>query len=114
MRLGSLLLLAVLVPGLAACSEDPAAEELTVTWGESPACVSYPDVGKVGVTLEATGVGEATARVTAYADEDTTQPVGSGTVAVTEAGPTELIFEVSAPPYVDVDGVAACSIDVSP
>ena len=77
-----------LCPG---CGE-PAAPELAVTWGESPACVSYPDVGKVGVTLEATGVGEASVKVTAYADEDTTRSVGSGTITVTEAGPAELVF----------------------
>ena len=107
MRLPAVL---VLVAGLAGCGE-PAPPELTVSWGESPACVSYPDVGKVGVTLEASGVGEASVKVTAYADEDTTRSVGSGTLTVTEAGPAELVFAVREPPYVDVDGVAACSID---
>lgn len=105
-----LLVLPLVAVVLAGCGE-PAPSELTVTWGESPACVSYPDVGKVGVTLEATGAGEASVRVTAYADEDTTRPVGSGTVTVTEAGPAELVFDVTEPPYVDVDGVAACSIE---
>ena len=106
-----LLLAAGLVAaGLAGCGE-PASPELTVTWGESPACVSYPDVGKVGVSLEASGEGEASVKVTAYADEDTTRPVGSGTLTVTAAGPAELVFDVTEPPYVDVDGVAACSID---
>jgi hypothetical protein len=52
--------------------------------------------------------------VTAYADEDTTRSVGSGTITVTEAGPAELVFGVTEPPYVDVDGVAACSLDVLP
>lgn len=111
MRFRALALLPLVVVGPAGCGE-PAPPELTVTWGESPACVSYPDVGKVGVTLEATGVGEASVKVTAYADEDTTRSVGSGTLTVTEAGPAELVFGVSEPPYVDVDGVAACSLDV--
>lgn len=111
-RLATPVLLACLA-ALAGCGE-PAAPELAVTWDESPACVSYPDVGKVGVTLEATGVGEASVRVTAYADEDTTRSVGSGTITATEAGPAELVFGVTEPPYVDVDGVAACSLDVLP
>lgn len=97
---------------LAGCSGDPAPQGLTVTWGESPACVSYPDVGKVGVALEATGTGEASVTVTAYADEDTTRAVGSGTTRITEAGPAELVFDVSEPPHVDADGVAACTLDV--
>lgn len=99
---------------LTGCSQDTSADELSVTWGDDPACVAYPDVDKVGATLEASGVGEGTVKVTAYADEDTTRPVGSGTVRVTEAGPVEVVFEVSEPPYVDVDGVAACSIDLVP
>lgn len=66
------------------------------------------------MSLAVSGSGSARVVVTAYADEDTTRSVGSGTITVTEAGPAELVFGVTEPPYVDVDGVAACSLDVLP
>lgn len=104
--------LLVAVLALVGCSGDPGADEAPVTWGESPACVSYPDVGRVGVTLEATGGIGSRVTVTAYADEDTTEPVGSGVTTVTETGTVEMVFDVSAPPFVDADGEAACTLDV--
>lgn len=73
--------------------------------------------GAVDVSLAVSGSGSVRVVVTAYADEDTTRPVGSRTSTITSGGEKrvdQLSFQVRRAPYVDVDGVASCSLDVTP
>lgn len=104
-------------------SGDDASEPLTITWSESeerPACVYVPDTGTVEVKLAAEGDAgkrhEVTATVTAYADENTSRPVGSNSLAVELEGRVDellvLTIPVQRPPHVDEDGVAACRLEV--
>ena len=106
---------------LGACGEDARAP-LRVTWRESeghPAC-TYDRPGTVTVRLVVTGdAGDrdtVTATVTAYADENTSVPVGSVSRSVRVHGavhePVDLSIPVTKAPHVDEDGVAACRLEV--
>lgn len=99
---------------LTGCSSTP--DELEVTW-EGEGCRYSEAASTVTVTLLATGTGSAEVTVTATVDEDTTVPVGSMTRTVTADGEEQTLdvaFTVSRAPFVDVDGVAACTLQVEP
>lgn len=68
----------------------------------------------VVVDGEAPEPGEVVVTVTAFLDEDTTTPVGSGTRTVRVDGDVHEELEVTVPvrraPFVDIDGVAACGL----
>jgi len=100
----------------------PAPAKLTVGWGGSeghPSCVYDASGGTVEARLvvrgTATRPGEVAVTVTAYADENTSVPVGSVTQSVPVEGtmqlPLVITIPVEAPPYVDEDGEAACRLD---
>lgn len=102
---------------LAACSSPEEPAPLKVTWAAGPGCTYDPASGAVEVSLAVSGSGSARVVVTAYADEDTSRPVGSRTSTITSVGGQRvdrLSFPTRRAPYVDVDGVAACSLDVVP
>ena len=95
----------------------------TVTWGGSDghqSCVYDPQNGTVRATLAIdgdAGPGRTMAvTVTAYADENTSVPVGSGSRTVRVAGtvhrPVDVTFLVAKAPKVDVDGETACRLAV--
>lgn len=97
----------------------------TVTWGAlegEPGCTWHPRQQVVEAALRVTGTGlrpgPVTLTVTAHADENTSRPVGSAHRTVELDGTVDtvvrLTIEVSRPPYVDIDGVVACSLDVAP
>ena len=111
-RLLAILGLSLLV--LTACADEPAAADLAVTWGD-PACTYDADSGTVTATLRATGTASSpvTVTVTAYADENTSRPVGSASRDVDAAGTVDLTIEVERAPHVDEDGVAACGIETT-
>ena len=96
---------------------------LTPSWGGrdgQPGCVY--DAQEMQVDAELTIGGRAPSRhtvtvtVTAYADENTSQPVGSTSRDVQVDGavhvPLHLTFPVERPPLVDVDGVVACGVSI--
>lgn len=97
----------------------------TVTWGApegEASCVWHPARREVAAMLRVTGtdlaVADLTVTVTAHADENTSQPVGSAHRTIPVAGTVDrtlrLVVRVTAEPYVDIDGVAACSLAVGP
>ena len=124
---GVLLLLIAVVLGLALVRDDGATADppglLTVAWGggtEGPAggCGYDPATGTVEATLLVSGSprgDEAILTVTAFADENTSRPVGSTSRALDASTPSPLVLRipVNAAPHVDEDGVAACSMTVS-
>lgn len=115
-------LLAGIVTGVALhrTGDDRPAEALRVDWVDSeghPGCAYDPETRSVEATLIITGTapasGEVTLTVTAYADENTSRPVGSSsrTVPVTDDLPTTVVVTVPVDraPHLDDDGIAACS-----
>ena len=121
-----LVLLAVLAAGVAlyrAGDDQPQPADLTVGWGGSeghPSCVYDPKDRTVRARL--TIDGDAGSRrsvamtVTAYADENTSEPVGSGSRTVRVDGsvnrPIIVAFPVEEAPKVDIDGETACRLSV--
>lgn len=120
----------VLVAGAAAAlvvqrsDRDQPAPGLTVGWGGSegiPSCVHFPDRHEVAAKVTIVGTvrrhTDVTVTVTAYADENTSRPVGSGTRSVQVEGTVDLpllvTFPVTRAPHVDVDAETACSLSVS-
>ena len=95
----------------------------TVTWDESeghPGCV-YDEEGRtvfatIRVDGDASGVDEVTVTVTAYADENTSRPVGSASRTTSLDGTVALslvmTIPVERPPHVGEDDVAACRLAV--
>lgn len=105
-------------------SDDPSIARLTVDWRgseERPGCVY--DAGRDRVEARFTVTGWAprptkvTVEVTAHADENTSDPVGSGSRTIKVKGEVDELVVVSIPvdepPHVDIDGVAACSRTVT-
>jgi hypothetical protein len=103
--------------------DDHPTRGLTVEWGGSeghPCCVYNPQDHTVEaeITIEGTAHTdrEMTVTVTAYADENTSQPVGSGSRTVQVDGTVHKSLIVTIPvdktPHVDEDGVTACSFSV--
>jgi hypothetical protein len=103
--------------------DDPPTTPLTVTWGggeDDPACRYDPSTDAVAVQLVVDGTAPRretlTVTVTAYADENTSEPVGSGRREVPVEGTVHqevgLSIAVTRPPHVDEDGVAACALAV--
>lgn len=124
---GVVLLLAGGTLGLALSRGDdadlgPAAGPLTLTWGGNdgePGCTYDPGSSAVVATLLVSGSprpgDEPVLVVTAFADENTSRPVGSvrRSLDATTASPLVLTIPVDRPPHVDEDGVAACSMVVT-
>ncbi|MBA8803687.1 ABC-type Fe3+ transport system permease subunit [Nocardioides ginsengisegetis] len=97
---------------------------LSVTWGGSeghPTCTYDDQQQTVRCTLmiggTASGSQAVTVTVTAYADENTSRPVGSasGTAHVegTVHQPLVVTVPVRRAPHVDEDQVAACTFEVT-
>ena len=118
-------LLAVLAAGVALYRAGDAQppEDLTVGWGASeghPSCVYDPKDQTVRATLAIEGDAgpgrTVTVTVMAYADENTSEPVGSGSRAVRVDGPVNrrlvVAFPVENAPKVDIDGETACRLAV--
>lgn len=118
-------LLIAIVSGtaLSRADDDQPTAPLTIGWGGSeghPSCV-YDPAGQI-VAAKITIEGNAprpkavTVTVTAHADENTSQPVGSGSRTVQVEGTVHrtlvVTIPVSKPPHVDVDGETACSLSV--
>ena len=124
--IAGLMLLAVLAAGVAlyrAGDDQPQPADLTVGWGGSeghPSCVYDPKDRTVRARLTIDGdarPGRTVAvTVTAYADENTSEPVGSGSRTVRVDGtvhrPIIVAFPVEEPPKVDIDGETACRLAV--
>lgn len=100
-----------------------AATDITVSWAgteEQPSCLYDEASSTVYATLAVQGRAPqpdaVTVTVTAYADENTSEPVGSITETVPVEGtvqlPLVLTIDVEAPPHVGDDGGAACGIEV--
>jgi hypothetical protein len=97
---------------------------LTFGWGGSeghPSCVYDPKSETVDATIRIDGTAPAPntvlITVTAYADENTSKPVGSGTRSVHVEGDVHTYVVVSMsvdkPPEVDIDGETACRLLVA-
>ena len=104
--------------------DDPTTR-LDVTWGGSeghPPCVYDPASQNVealiAVDYEAPRHDTVSVTVTAYADENTSDLVGTGTGSVDVDGTVTTTIHVTIPvvraPHVDEDGVAACRLSVDP
>jgi hypothetical protein len=104
-------------------SDDPPPAALTVTWAVSeghPSCVYDPSGETVACTLtiegEAPRPDTVTVTVTAYADENTSELVGSGQRTVRVDGTVRERLLVTVPvdraPHVDEDGETACRLSV--
>ena len=114
----ALLVLVVLV-ALALRDDEPEGVDLTVGWGESPACVYDEAAGTVSATITVTGSApdgtEVEIEVATYADENTSQEVGRGSETIEVSGTVDEEVVVSMPvsddPFVDIDGVTACSLE---
>ena len=119
-------LLAVIVSGIALSrsGDEPANADLTVGWGGSdghPCCVYDPEDHTVDAELTIAGTAPrdatVTVTVTAYADENTSQPVGSSSRTVHVEGtvdmPLLVTIAVEKAPHVDEDGVVACTLSVT-
>lgn len=125
MVVAGVVVLATVAAGTAvfrARADQPAAD-LTVAWGggeERPACVYDPgsDTVEALITVEGTAPepDTLTVAITAYADENTSEPVGSGSSSAEVDGsvdiPLVIHIPVERPPHVGEDGVAACAIEV--
>lgn len=100
---------------------DPPAGPLTVTWGgtDGGGCAYDAASRTVVATLLVSGSppldDERVLTVTAFADENTSRPVGSTSLSLDAATPSPLVLTipVDRPPHVDEDGVAACSMAVA-
>lgn len=104
--------------------DDPAAVPLTVVWGGSeghPSCLYHPEEHTVDARIRIDGDAsrrhEVTVTVTAYADENTSKPVGSSSRSVQVEGMVSMRFVITIPvektPHVDEDGIAACRLAVT-
>ncbi len=118
-------LLAAIGAGIALTlsSDEDETADLTVGWGGSeghPSCVYDPEGHTADATLTIDGTAPrpvtVTVTVTAYADENTSQPVGSSSRSVQVEGtvhqPLVVTIPVERAPHVDVDGETACSLSV--
>ncbi len=96
---------------------------MSVTWGgqpDSPSCVYDPVERTVEATLAITGTAvepdELTVTVTAYADEDTSDTVGSSSRTVAVEGDVDqalvLTIATDRTPLMDPDGETLCRLDV--
>lgn len=119
-------LLAAVVSGTALyrSGEDQPVADLKVSWGGSeghPSCVYDPKASTVGCRLTIDGTAPhpdtVTVTVTAYADENTSRPVGSSSHSMKVDGtvhlPLLITIPVKKPPHVDEDGETACALSVS-
>jgi hypothetical protein len=97
---------------------------LTVDWGGSegqPSCAWDPASKTVEarITIDGTAprTGELTVTVTAYADENTSHPVGSSSRTLQVAGTVHeelrITIPVSEPPHVGEDSETACARSVT-
>jgi hypothetical protein len=102
--------------------DDPV-RGLSVTWGGSeahPCCVYDRAAGTVRATIAIDGSvrrsERVTVTVTAYADENTSDAVGSGTRTVAVDGTVHRNVVVTIPvtrsPHLDDDGIVACRLAV--
>ena len=96
---------------------------LTVSWGGGdghPSCAydqqDHTVVAEVTIDGHAPRRDTVTVTVTAYADENTSRPVGSGSRSVRVEGSVHVAVHVSFPvvqaPFVDIDGETACGVEV--
>jgi hypothetical protein len=115
-------LLAAIVSGTALSrgGDDDPTTHLTVGWGGSeghPSCAYNPKAHTVTAKLtidgEAARPQTVTMTVTAYADENTSRPVGSGSRSVQVDGtvhlPVLVTIQVEKAAHVDEDGETACT-----
>jgi hypothetical protein len=104
--------------------DDPSIVPVTVGWGGSeghPSCTYHPDEQTVDARLRIDGrvrhPETVTMTVTAYADENTSQPVGSSTRTVRVDGTVRerlvLTIAVGKPPHVGEDDETACRLSVA-
>jgi hypothetical protein len=120
-----LALLAVLVAGvvLIRAGDDQQRAGLAVSWGGSegsPSCVHGAKDrtvrAKLAIRGDAGSGRTVAATVTAYADENTSERVGSGSRTVRVDGtahpPIIVTFPVEKAPKVDIDGETACRLSV--
>ena len=118
-------LVAAIASGIALSrgSDDHATAGLTVTWDGSerhPSCVyvakDHTVDAKITIVGEAPQDDEVRVTVTAYADENTSRPVGSSSRGVQVEGTVDMrlliTIPVEKPPHVDEDGIAACGLSV--
>ena len=102
-------------------SDDDPTADLTIGWGGSeghPSCVYTPKNHTVDATITIEGTASrletVTVTVTAYADENTSQPVGSSSRTVRVEGTVQMPLIVTIPvektPHVDEDGETACTL----
>ncbi|GAA1808580.1 hypothetical protein GCM10009795_062290 [Nocardioides hankookensis] len=116
------LLAAVVTSLVVRGSADEPATGLTVGWGGGegrPACVYAAGDDSAHATIAIDGSvpheQSVTITVTAYADENTSDLVGTGTRTVEVDGDVhesvDVTIPVDRPPHVDEDGVAACALD---
>ena len=126
-----IVLLVAVVSGVAlylAIDDQPAGNGptagLTVDWGGSegqPSCAWDPASKTVEarITIDGTAPrsGELTVTVTAYADENTSQPVGSSSRTLQVDGTVHedlrITIPVSKPPHVGEDSETACARSVT-
>jgi hypothetical protein len=127
-----IVLLVAIAAGLAlhrALADKPAtggapSAGLTVDWGGSegqPSCVydAARQTVEARITIDGTAprAGELAVTVTAYADENTSQPVGSGGRTVQVSGTVHRVvlvtFPVTKAPHVGEDGETACARSVT-
>jgi len=110
----------VAVPGAVERAE-PA--DIDVRWGGSeghPSCVYDPKQQTVDATIIVEGTAprreQVAVTVTAYADENTSESVGTSTQQVWVEGTVHkrlaLRIPVTKPPHVDIDGETACKLSV--
>jgi len=97
---------------------------LTFGWGGSeghPSCVYDPKTDSVDATIAIDGTAAEPSSVritvTAYADENTSEAVGSGSKTVRVEGDVHehviVTMSVAKPPEVDIDGETACRLSVA-
>ncbi|RJS45283.1 hypothetical protein D4739_02980 [Nocardioides cavernaquae] len=97
---------------------------LTVDWGGSegqPSCAYDPVSRTVEARIRIDGTapraGQLTVTVTAYADENTSRPVGSGSRTVEVDGVVHRLLlitvPVTKPPHLGEDGETACARSVT-
>jgi len=121
----SVLLLAILVYGIvqSRSRHDEPTTGLTVGWGGSeghPSCVydskNHTVDARIAIEGTAPRPDKVTVTVTAYADENTSKPVGSGSRSVNVEGTVHrsviVTVPVEKPPLVDIDGETACRLSV--
>jgi len=113
----------VAAPFAAGCGHSDPPAPLHVTWRETeghPGCVYDTASRTVVVKLIVTGAAgkrdSVRVTVTAYADENTSEPVGSTSRDVPVHGsmhaPVDLRIPVERAPHIDEDGIAACRLAV--